>query len=50
MALPAPFGRFPGLALAVAPGRPEPVDSFVSDGYTTLPVRPGDEERMRHDH
>ncbi|MDN3021651.1 cytochrome P450 [Streptomyces sp. S.PB5] len=41
VALPALFARFPGLTLAVAPGSLEPVDSFISNGHTALPVRLG---------
>ncbi|MCW8378381.1 cytochrome P450 family protein [Streptomyces justiciae] len=41
VALPALFARFPGLALAVAPGELEPVDSFISHGHRSLPVRLG---------
>ncbi|MFG3252641.1 cytochrome P450 [Streptomyces sp. NPDC048172] len=40
-ALPALFERFPGLALAVPPEELEPVDSFISNGHRTLPVRLG---------
>ncbi|MFI8190035.1 cytochrome P450 [Streptomyces sp. NPDC085946] len=41
VALPALFGRFPGLELAVPPGGLEPVDSFISHGHRSLPVRLG---------
>ncbi|WP_329333430.1 cytochrome P450 [Streptomyces sp. NBC_00663] len=41
VALPALFDRFPGLALAAAPGDLEPVDSFISHGHVSLPVRLG---------
>jgi cytochrome P450 len=41
VALPALFDRFPGLTLAVPSGTLEPVDSFISNGHTTLPVRVG---------
>ncbi|MET7717603.1 cytochrome P450 [Streptomyces sp. NPDC005407] len=39
IALPALFERFPGLALAVPPEELGPVDSFISNGHRTLPVR-----------
>ena len=39
VALPALFGRFPDLALAVPPDELEPVHSFISNGHATLPVR-----------
>ncbi|MFC5724479.1 cytochrome P450 [Streptomyces gamaensis] len=39
VALPALFARFPALTLAAAPERLEPVDSFISNGHRTLPVR-----------
>jgi cytochrome P450 len=39
VALPALFGRFPGLRLAVPDEEPEPVDSFISHGHRNLPVR-----------
>ncbi|MEV0329715.1 cytochrome P450 [Micromonospora echinospora] len=39
VALPALFARFPGLTLAVPPGQVEPVESFISNGHRTLPVR-----------
>ncbi|UGY91480.1 cytochrome P450 family protein [Streptomyces gobiensis] len=39
IALPALFERFPDLALAVPPEELEPVDSFISNGHRTLPVR-----------
>ncbi|WP_405730005.1 cytochrome P450 [Streptomyces sp. NBC_00028] len=38
VALPALFDRFPGLALAAAPGDLAPVDSFISHGHVSLPV------------
>ncbi|GAA2073410.1 cytochrome P450 [Streptomyces albiaxialis] len=41
MALPALFERFPDLALAVPPEELEPVESFISNGHRTLPVRLG---------
>jgi 2-hydroxy-5-methyl-1-naphthoate 7-hydroxylase len=39
VALPALFGRFPDLALAVPEAELEPVHSFISNGHVTLPVR-----------
>lgn len=39
IALPALFERFPGLTLAVADDELTPVESFVSNGHRTLPVR-----------
>ncbi|MFF5670191.1 cytochrome P450 family protein [Streptomyces hygroscopicus] len=39
IALPALFDRFPGLSLAVGPDELTPVDSFISNGYRSLPVR-----------
>jgi cytochrome P450 len=39
VALPALFGRFPDLALAVPADELEPVHSFISNGHSTLPVR-----------
>ncbi len=39
IALPALFARFPGMALAVAPDELRQVDSFISNGHRTLPVR-----------
>ncbi|MEV5430355.1 cytochrome P450 [Streptomyces sp. NPDC052701] len=41
VALPALFGRFPELELAVPPDGLRPVDSFISHGHRTLPVRLG---------
>ncbi|MEU9845020.1 cytochrome P450, partial [Actinomadura sp. NPDC048032] len=38
IALPALFGRFPDLALAVDPAELRPVESFISNGHRTLPV------------
>ncbi|MFC5218818.1 cytochrome P450 family protein [Streptomyces coerulescens] len=38
-ALRALFDRFPGLRLAVPQDEPEPVDSFISNGHRSLPVR-----------
>ncbi|MGW0735157.1 cytochrome P450 family protein [Streptomyces sp. NPDC002851] len=38
-ALPALFDRFPDLALAVPSENLEPVDSFISNGHRSLPVR-----------
>ncbi|MFJ5774235.1 cytochrome P450 [Streptomyces sp. NPDC093094] len=38
VALPALFGRFPGLRLAVPAEELEAVDSFISNGHRTLPV------------
>ncbi|MEO3930123.1 cytochrome P450 [Micromonosporaceae bacterium B7E4] len=39
IALPALFERFPDLTLAAEPGEMLPLESFVSNGYRTLPVR-----------
>lgn len=39
VALPALFERFPGIALAAAPDELQQVDSFISNGHRTLPVR-----------
>ncbi|MFE3493095.1 cytochrome P450 [Streptomyces sp. NPDC059169] len=39
VALPALFERFPGLTLAVAPEELLPVESFISNGHQSLPVR-----------
>ncbi|MGI5149975.1 cytochrome P450 family protein [Plantactinospora sp. CA-294935] len=39
IALPALFARFPDLTLAAEPGELLPLESFVSNGYRTLPVR-----------
>lgn len=39
IALPALFGRFPHLTLAVAPEELEHVDSFISNGHRSLPAR-----------
>ncbi|MET7698718.1 cytochrome P450 [Streptomyces sp. NPDC005485] len=39
IALPALFERLPGLRLAAEQGESEPVDSFISNGHRTLPVR-----------
>lgn len=39
IALPALFGRFPGLALAVPPQDLRPVESFISNGHRALPAR-----------
>jgi cytochrome P450 len=39
VALPALFGRFPDLAPAVPVDGLEPVQSFISNGHRTLPVR-----------
>jgi cytochrome P450 len=41
VALPALFGRFPNLALAVPGEEPPPVGSFISNGHVSLPVRLG---------
>ncbi|GHF44044.1 cytochrome P450 [Streptomyces mashuensis] len=41
LALPALFGRFPHLALAVPPAAAEPLESFISHGHRRLPVRLG---------
>ncbi|MGW4028731.1 cytochrome P450 family protein [Streptomyces sp. NPDC004838] len=41
VALPALFGRFPGLALAVAPEHIRPQRSFIGNDITELPVRLG---------
>ncbi|MGV9993875.1 cytochrome P450 family protein [Streptomyces sp. NPDC003374] len=38
VALPALFGRFPGLRLAVDSAELTPVDSFISNGHRALPV------------
>lgn len=38
IALPALFGRFPDLALAVDPAELKPVASFISNGHRDLPV------------
>ncbi|MFR0357254.1 cytochrome P450 family protein [Streptomyces sediminimaris] len=38
VALPALFGRFPDLRLAVGQEELEPVDSFISNGHRSLPV------------
>ncbi|AZQ39283.1 cytochrome P450 [Streptomyces cyaneochromogenes] len=39
IALQALFDRFPGLRLAASQGELEPVDSFISNGHRSLPVR-----------
>jgi cytochrome P450 len=39
IALPALFARFPDLALAVPAEELEPMESFISNGHKTLPVR-----------
>jgi cytochrome P450 len=39
IALRALFDRFPGLRLAVSQDELEPVDSFISNGHRSLPVR-----------
>ncbi|MGW3665314.1 cytochrome P450 family protein [Streptomyces sp. NPDC005141] len=39
IALPALFDRFPGLRLAVPEEELRPVDSFISNGHRSLPVR-----------
>ncbi|MFF3887272.1 cytochrome P450 [Streptomyces sp. NPDC001914] len=39
VALPALFGRFPGLRLAAPDEELRPVDSFISNGHRSLPVR-----------
>lgn len=39
IALPALFDRFPGLQLAVPENELRPVDSFISNGHRSLPVR-----------
>ncbi|MET7984892.1 MULTISPECIES: cytochrome P450 [unclassified Streptomyces] len=39
IALPALFGRFPDLRLAVPEEELRPVDSFISNGHRSLPVR-----------
>ncbi|MFJ3223867.1 cytochrome P450 [Streptomyces sp. NPDC086783] len=39
IALPALFERFPDLELAVSPDELLPVDSFISNGHRSLPVR-----------
>ncbi|NDU74792.1 cytochrome P450 [Actinomadura sp. DSM 109109] len=38
IALPALFGRFPGMALAVDAAGLRPVESFISNGHRALPV------------
>jgi 2-hydroxy-5-methyl-1-naphthoate 7-hydroxylase len=38
IALPALFGRFPGMELAIKPDGLTPVDSFISNGHRALPV------------
>jgi cytochrome P450 len=38
IALPALFGRFPGMELAVDPAALRPVESFISNGHRALPV------------
>src|SRR5690606_33268859 len=38
IALPALFGRFPHLTLAVAPDAVKPLRSFISQGHQQLPV------------
>jgi cytochrome P450 len=38
VALPALFSRFPDIALAVAPSELQPIQSFISNGHSTLPV------------
>ncbi|GGQ27476.1 cytochrome P450 [Actinomadura coerulea] len=38
IALPALFGRFPDMALAVDPAELRPVESFISNGHRALPV------------
>lgn len=39
VALPALFDRFPDMSLAVAPDELRPVESFISNGHRSLPVR-----------
>lgn len=39
VALPALFERFPQMTLAVAPDELRPVESFISNGHRSLPVR-----------
>ncbi|TDC60542.1 cytochrome P450 [Actinomadura sp. GC306] len=39
IALPALFGRFPDMALAVDPGELRPMESFISNGHRELPVQ-----------
>ncbi|WP_333770172.1 cytochrome P450 family protein [Streptomyces sp. IBSBF 2435] len=41
IALPALFARFPGLALAAPREELPPVESFISNGHVSLPVRLG---------
>ncbi|WP_221348017.1 cytochrome P450 family protein [Streptomyces beigongshangae] len=41
VALPALFGRYPGMELAVPEGGLTPVASFISNGHRVLPVRMG---------
>ena len=38
VALRALFERFPGVSLAVAPERLEPIESFIVNGHSELPV------------
>ncbi|MCF6476126.1 cytochrome P450 [Nonomuraea sp. MG754425] len=38
IALPALFGRHPGLTLAAEPGDLRPLESFISNGHRSLPV------------
>jgi cytochrome P450 len=40
IALPALFGRFPGLALAVPPEQLHPQPSFINPGYRAIPAVP----------
>ncbi|MGA4956996.1 cytochrome P450 family protein [Streptomyces lavendulocolor] len=42
IALPALFDRFPDMELAVPPADLLPVESFISNGHRSLPVRLGD--------
>ncbi|MFF4241282.1 cytochrome P450 [Actinomadura geliboluensis] len=39
VALPALFARFPDMELAVDPGELRPVESFISNGHRSLPVK-----------
>ncbi|MFD3664386.1 cytochrome P450 [Streptomyces sp. NPDC058659] len=41
IALPALFGRFPDIELAVAPGEIKPQSTFIMNGLESLPVRLG---------
>jgi 2-hydroxy-5-methyl-1-naphthoate 7-hydroxylase len=45
IALPALFDRFPEMTLAVHPDELLPVESFISNGHRTLPIRPHGEAK-----